>query len=103
MQYRRRMATIYDIGVIGSGMAGMFATHRILEKQKKEKTILFDIGRPPMKRRLQMFGFGGILPNSDGKLYLSDTKKVVSIVGDTKAKNAYDWVISVLNLVEPIS
>jgi uncharacterized FAD-dependent dehydrogenase len=95
------MATIYDIGIVGAGVSGIFAAHRILEKQKKIKTILFDIGRPPMKRRLQMFGFGGLLPNSDGKLYLSDTKKVADIVGDTKSKKAYDWVLSVLDFIEP--
>jgi len=90
--------TIYDIGIIGSGVAGIFACHRILEKKKELKTIVFDIGRPPMKRRLQMFGFGGLLPNSDGKLYLSNTKSVASIIGETKAKKAYDWVSSVFQI-----
>jgi uncharacterized FAD-dependent dehydrogenase len=88
---------IFDICVIGAGVSGVFACHRILEKKKDLKVILFDIGRPPMKRRLQMFGFGGLLPNSDGKLYLSDTKRVANIVGDKKAKIANDWVISVLS------
>ena len=97
------MATIYDIGIVGAGVSGIFAAYRILEKQKKIKTILFDIGRPPMKRRLQMFGFGGLLPNSDGKLYLSDTKKVATLVGGAKSKKAYDWVLSVLELIENTS
>lgn len=89
--------TVYDIGIVGAGMAGIFAAHRILEKKKELKTILFDIGRPPLKRRLQMFGFGGLFPNSDGKLYLSDTKKISNIVSDKKAKNAYQWVASILS------
>lgn len=93
----------FDIGVIGSGVAGIFALHRILEKQKKVKAILFDIGRPPMKRRLQMFGFGGLLPNSDGKFYLSDTKKVANITGDKKAKNAYDYVVNTMKSIDTIS
>jgi uncharacterized FAD-dependent dehydrogenase len=94
------MVTIYDVAIIGAGVAGVFAANQILSKQKKVKTILFDIGRPPMKRRSQMFGFGGLLPNSDGKFYLSDTKKVSTITGDAKVKSAYDSVISTLELID---
>jgi uncharacterized protein len=94
------MGAIYDIVICGAGMAGIFACHQILEKKTGLKVALFDIGRPPMKRRLQMFGFGGLLPNSDGKLYLSDTKKVSTLVGDTKSKKAQDWVISTLELID---
>ncbi len=42
------MSKTTDVCVIGSGVAGIFACHRILEKKKDLKIILFDIGRPPI-------------------------------------------------------
>jgi uncharacterized FAD-dependent dehydrogenase len=92
--------SITDLAIIGSGMSGIFAAYRILEKKENLKIMLFDIGRPPMKRRSQMFGFGGLLPNSDGKFYLSDIKKVANVVGDKKAKTAFDWVLQVLETIQ---
>ena len=34
----------YDIGIIGSGIAGTFAALRVSEKYKDVRTIVFDIG-----------------------------------------------------------
>jgi len=96
---------VYDIAVIGAGVAGMCAVHRIIEKQqgkkKLPKIILFDIGRPPAKRRTQMFGFGGLLPNSDGKLYLLNTKEVAALIGDKKAKLSQQWVLDTFQQANP--
>jgi len=87
----------YDVGIIGAGIAGAFATLKIAKDHKNAKTILFDLGRPPMKRRRQLEGWLGCLPNSDGKLYLNDVTKVADVVGTRKAKSArtlFDKVLS---------
>jgi len=62
---------IYDVGIIGAGVAGSFASLKLAKEHKNVKAILFDLGRPPMKRRRQLEGWLGCLPNSDVKLYLS--------------------------------
>lgn len=85
----------FDIGIIGAGVAGAFATYRIAKDHKNTKAILFDLGRPPMKRRRQLEGWLGVLPNSDGKLYLSDSDKVSEIVGARKANSSNKWITTV--------
>jgi hypothetical protein len=81
----------YDVGIIGMGVAGSFACLKISKEHKNMKIIAFDIGRPPAKRRRQLEGFLGCLPNSDGKLYLNDINKLTDLVGLRKAKSAYNW------------
>lgn len=83
--------TNFDVGIIGAGVAGAFAALKISKDYKGTKTILFDLGRPPMKRRRQLEGWLGCLPNSDGKLYQTDTDKVANLVGNKKAKTAKTW------------
>lgn len=89
----------FDVGIIGAGVAGSFATLKLAQDHKDVKTILFDLGRPPMKRRRQLEGWLGCLPNSDGKLYLSDLDKVSSITGVRKSKSAYNWFHKILSEV----
>jgi hypothetical protein len=89
----------YDVGIIGAGVAGAFATLKLAKEHKNVKTILFDLGRPPMKRRRQLEGWLGCLPNSDGKLYLNDTAKVSALVGARKSKAAYNWFTKVFSNV----
>lgn len=91
--------TNYDIGIIGAGVAGAFATYKIAKEHKKAKVILFDLGRPPMKRRRQLEGWLGVLPNSDGKLYLNDEERVASLVGTRKASKSVEKVYQVLENV----
>lgn len=81
----------YDLGIIGMGVAGTFAMLKIAKEHKNMKVIGFDIGRPPAKRRRQIEGFLGCLPNSDGKLYLNDMNDVADIVGPRRAKTANRW------------
>ena len=90
----------YDIGIIGAGMAGAFATLRVAKEYSNVKTIVFDLGRPPMKRRRQLEGWLGCLPNSDGKLYQSDINKVSQLTGLRKAKSANTWVSNVLDEID---
>jgi uncharacterized FAD-dependent dehydrogenase len=81
----------FDVGIIGAGVAGAFATMKMAKDHKNVKTILFDLGRPPMKRRRQLEGWLGCLPNSDGKLYMSDLDKVANLVGSRKSNSSYNW------------
>jgi hypothetical protein len=91
---------IYDVGIIGMGVAGAFATLRIAEKHKEVSVIGFDLGRPPMKRRRQLEGWLGALPNSDGKLYQTDVNKVADLTGMRKAKSAHTWMRHVLEQID---
>lgn len=79
---------IYDICVIGLGLAGSFATHRISQEYPDAKCIAIDFGRPPMKRRQQMGGWLGLLPFSDGKWWMNDIKSVAAITTSSKANKA---------------
>lgn len=81
----------YDIGIIGAGVAGACATYKIAKEYKNAKVVLFDLGRPPMKRRRQLEGWLGVLPNSDGKIYLNDTDKISNLIGTKKAKSGTKW------------
>lgn len=89
----------FDFGIIGAGVAGAFATYKLAKEHKNSKVVLFDLGRPPMKRRRQLEGWLGVLPNSDGKLYLNDADKVANIVGTRKAKSSTKWVSNVISNV----
>ncbi len=88
--------TIFDVGIIGAGVAGSFATYKIAKEYKNVKTVVFDLGRPPMKRRRQLEGWLGCLPNSDGKLYLTDIDKLSAITGLRKAKSSFTYFNNVL-------
>lgn len=91
---------IFDVGIIGAGVAGAFAALKIAKEHKEVKTILFDLGRPPAKRKRQIEGFLGCLPSSDGKLYLNDIDRVSDLVGNRKAKSAYNQAIKVLSNID---
>jgi uncharacterized FAD-dependent dehydrogenase len=91
------MVNVFDVGVIGLGVAGAFCIHKLSTQHKGIKVIGFDLGRPPAKRRRQIEGFLGCLPNSDGKLYLNDLEKVSSLVGTRKINSAYKYVTKTLS------
>jgi len=90
----------YDVGIIGAGVAGSFAALRLAQEHKNVKTILFDLGRPPMKRRRQLEGWLGCLPNSDGKLYINDLTNVSKLVGVRKSKAAYNYFNKILSNID---
>ena len=92
---------IYDVGIIGGGVAGAFAALRIAQNHKKTKAILFDIGRPPGKRRRQLEGWFGCFPTGDGKIYANDINNVLSIVDGRRAKAINRWVMDNFEEVNP--
>lgn len=94
------MNNIFDVGIVGAGVAGAFACLKLTKEYSKCKTIVFDIGRPPAKRRSQINGWLGCLPNSDGKLFLNNITKVSELVGVRKAKTTntyFNKIISEVN------
>lgn len=96
-KYGKIMPNIMDIGIIGCGVAGAFASLKIAQTHKDAKVVVFDIGRKWAKRRRQIEGFLGCLPNSDGKLYLSDIGKVSELVGAKRANSAHKQVDKIIS------
>jgi len=80
----------YDIGIIGSGVAGMMAATTLSDKGTNgKKVIVFDLGKKWFKRRAQMFAFAGLLPNSDGKYYSNDLKQLKKFLPSKSVDSAY--------------
>ena len=80
------MTKIYDICVVGTGIAGTFACLRLSEQYPDAKILAIEMGRPPHKRRMQMCGWSGILPNSDVKWFKNDIERISKLVGKKKEK-----------------
>lgn len=81
----------YDVGIIGGGIAGAFAALRLAENHKKTKTILFEYGRPPAKRRRQLEGWFGCFPFGDGKIYPEDTNQILEIADGRRVRSMSKW------------
>lgn len=93
----------FDTAIIGSGLGGAFCAYE-LSKLNNKNNILFDLGRPPFKRRRQLEGWLGSLPYSDGKLYLNDVNKVNSIVNNIDSVNQYkQQILDLIKTVEDFS
>lgn len=92
----------YDVGIIGAGVAGAFAALRISQNNPATKTIIFDFGRPPGKRRRQLEGWFGCFPAGDGKIYPNDLEKVLDLVDGRKARHANKWVFDVMSQANPM-
>jgi len=91
------MSNIFDCGVIGCGVAGVFACLKLSKEHKDMKIVAFDMGRPPQKRRRQIDGWFGCLPNSDGKVFTTDVAKVAELTGLRKAKSAFTYFNNILS------
>lgn len=87
----------YDIGIIGGGIAGAFAALRIAEYHSNLKTILFEFGRPPGKRRRPLEGWFGCFPTGDGKIYPDDADKIRDIADGRSVRAANRWFFQHLN------
>jgi hypothetical protein len=93
------MKNVFDVCIIGSGIAGTFCTHKLATQYKEMKVLVIELGSAPSKRRSQMNAFMGLLSNSDGKLYLNDLSKVSELVGNRKTKTAYNYSLKTLSNV----
>lgn len=96
------MKQTYDIAIIGSGMAGSFAALKIAEEHKNKSVIIFELGRPPGKRRRQLEGWFGCFPTGDGKIYANDADKVSAMSDGRKVKGASNYFQSKLKEIEPL-
>jgi uncharacterized FAD-dependent dehydrogenase len=92
----------YDIGIIGAGVAGAFSALRIAQNYPSAKTIIFDFGRPPGKRRRQLEGWFGCFPAGDGKIYSNDLEKILNLVDGRKARHANNWVMETFAQANPM-
>lgn len=88
---------IYDVGIIGAGVAGSFATLALAAKGAK--CVVIDSGKAPLKRRHQIHGWLGCFPGGDGKLYLNDVKELGKIIGTKGANAAFNNVKGVFKEV----
>lgn len=91
------MNNIFDVAVIGLGVAGSFATFKLTSENKNIKVLGIDLGSGPAKRRWSMGAFLGLLPYSDGKFYQSDLQKIIEIVGNKKTISADKWVNKIIS------
>lgn len=91
----------YDVIVIGAGPAGLFACYSLLQKRKKPKIALVDMGKRLGKRKPSevMCGVGGAGTFSDGKLTLTANlshEKAFHVLAKSKYQKVLDHVDSVL-------
>jgi hypothetical protein len=91
----------YDLAIIGAGVAGAFGALRVAENHKSTKTILFDLGKPPGKRRRQLEGWLGCFPTGDGKIY-SNIDKIYDIAPKRKVNYINKWFNNVLKEGGPL-
>jgi uncharacterized FAD-dependent dehydrogenase len=85
--------TTYDICIVGAGVAGSLAVLKFAQNNSKLKIAVIEAGRPPSKRRHQLEGWLGCLPNSDGKLYTNNLRALSPYLEATKIKQYYDWTL----------
>lgn len=93
----------YDIGIIGAGVAGVFAALRLAERHRHLKIVVFEFGPPPpnclrqdpirvKRRRRQLEGWLGCFPTGDGKIYLEeDAESVLGLVDGRRVRAIRDW------------
>jgi hypothetical protein len=88
----------FDVAIIGAGLAGALMAHRMMGNKHIGSAVIFDIGRPPLKRRSQICGWLGCFPNSDGRLIVEENPKLAKHIG----KVNYDKYFSeFLSLIDP--
>jgi len=90
----------YDIAIIGAGVAGAFAALKLSENHKDLKTIIFDLGRPPGKRRRQLEGWFGCFPTGDGKIYTNNLEKILDLVDGRSVHGMNKWFLNNLSNVD---
>lgn len=96
------MSNVYDVCVIGAGVAGAFAGFRLTAKHKNCKTLLIELSAKPAKRRSSACGWLGLFPTGDGKLYLNNLDQVKEIVDGRRANSASKFVMDLLEQAGPL-
>jgi uncharacterized FAD-dependent dehydrogenase len=96
---KENMSDIFDVCIVGTGVAGVFCAYRLASQHKGTKVIGIELGRPPAKRRMQMNGWLGALTTSDGKLYLNDLNKLDDIITPRRNKSGYQAVTKILSQI----
>lgn len=79
------MSHIFDIAILGSGPAGLSALNQLQTLAPQKSIVLFELGRPPGKRRRQIEGWMGAVPFGDGKIWKNDSQKVFQRILNKKA------------------
>lgn len=92
----------YDIAIIGAGVAGAFAALKLSENHKDLKSIIFDLGRPPGKRRRQLEGWFGCFPTGDGKIYTNNSEDLLNLIDGRSLRGANKWFMNNLSNVDKI-
>lgn len=77
----------YDVGIIGSGVAGSLAVLKASQNYKSNKIIVCELGQLPGKRRRMLEGFLGCFPTGSGQLYINDYQQLLDTV-DGRTVNA---------------
>ncbi len=98
------MKKIFDYAFIGAGVATVFALQRMTDKQTQKRSIIFDIGRPPLKRKHQVLGWLGCMLSSDGKLFTDSAAMESLLTKDVYSRYSAN-IISYLNdknLISPL-
>lgn len=95
------MGKKYDIGIIGAGISGAFAALRAAENHRKASVIIFDLGRPPGKRRRQLEGWLGCFPTGDAKIRVNDVEYIRDTVDGRTARHANNWIMNHLKEIGP--
>jgi hypothetical protein len=93
---------VFDIGIIGCGIAGTFAALKVVEKYKDCKCIIYDIGRPPQKRRRQLEGFLGCFPTGNGRIYPNNLNYLKDLMDGRKVMPTSRWVKRYFKAVNPM-
>lgn len=91
---------IYDVAIIGCGIAGTFAALKLSEKKTDLNCIVLELGKPPQKRRRQIEGFLGCFPTGNGLISLGDLDTIHS--DGRKLHHAKNWVYSYFSQVNPM-
>ena len=111
------MAEVYDVIIVGSGPAGMFAGIELATNKPDLRTLILEGGpiRPPLKpedRKIQTSGWGGSGTFSDGKLDLSSKVggQLVDFIGAEAFRELMEYVDSLYirfggskHLIDPTS